>query len=233
MNADTLPLDLELPRAPKARIAIGANAAVLTAFAAREASLLVRALREVCRDAHLRHMVTPGGWTMSVAMTNCGEVGWVTDRSGYRYDRLDPVSGRPWPSMPALFSHLAASAAAEVGFNAFAPDVCLINQYEPGARLSLHQDRDECDYASPIVSVSLGLPAIFLWGGNERTQRPIRLPLMHGDVVVWGGADRLNFHGVHTLADGQHPLTGHVRYNLTFRTARGTPPVQAARTDRR
>ena len=164
-------------------------------------------------------MVTPGGWTMSVAMTNCGALGWVTDRSGYRYDPVDPESTRPWPNMPAVFTELAARAAAAAGFADFVPDACLINRYEPGARLSLHQDRDEYDYSHPIVSVSLGLPAAFLWGGPKRADRPRRVPLAHGDVVVWGGPARLTFHGVHTLKDGSHPLTGNLRYNLTLRHA--------------
>lgn len=174
---------------------------------------------EVCRAAPLRHMVTPGGWTMSVAMTNCGTAGWVTDRRGYRYEPIDPLSQRPWPEMPALFRALASDAAAMAGFSGFMPDVCLINQYKPGARLSLHQDRDERDFSAPIVSVSLGLPAVFLWGGQQRADRPLKVPLLHGDVAVWGGVDRLTFHGIAALADGVHPATGAVRYNLTFRKA--------------
>jgi len=156
---------------------------------------------------------------MSVAMTNCGKAGWVTDRSGYRYDSIDPQTGLPWPDMPALFSALAAGAAAAAGFAGFKPDACLINQYRPGARLSLHQDRNERDFSAPIVSVSLGLPAIFLWGGQKRAQRPERIPLLHGDVAVWGGNDRLTFHGIGPLADGFHPVTEGLRYNLTFRKA--------------
>jgi alkylated DNA repair protein (DNA oxidative demethylase) len=157
---------------------------------------------------------------MSVAMTNCGEVGWVTDRSGYRYDPVDPESGRPWPAMPAVFAQLAEQSAAAAGFGDFAPDACLINRYEPGARMSLHQDRDEQDFAQPIVSVSLGLPAIFLFGGMKRADRPQRYRLAHGDVVVWGGPSRLFFHGVAPLADGEHALLGRRRINLTFRKAR-------------
>jgi alkylated DNA repair protein (DNA oxidative demethylase) len=164
-------------------------------------------------------MVTPGGYTMTVAMTNCGRAGWVTDRRGYRYDVADPETGRPWPAMPRIFTTLAEGAASEAGFARFAPDSCLINRYEPGTQLSLHQDKNERDFAAPIVSVSLGLPATFLWGGAKRADRPQRVKLENGDVVVWGGKTRLNFHGVAKLAEGQHPLTGRTRINLTFRKA--------------
>jgi alkylated DNA repair protein (DNA oxidative demethylase) len=157
---------------------------------------------------------------MSVALTNCGEVGWVTDRRGYRYDAIDPATGRPWPGMPRALRDLAAEAAAVAGFGGFRPDACLVNRYVPGAHLSLHQDRDERDYAQPIVSVSLGLPAIFLWGGKRRADRARSLRLTHGDVMAWGGSDRLTFHGVRALAEGEHPLTGACRLNLTFRRAR-------------
>lgn len=180
---------------------------------------LLAAIHEVARAAPLRHMLTPGGQRMSVAMTNCGEVGWVTDRMGYRYDPLDPQTGRPWPALPVCFTRLAERAAAQAGFPAFRPDVGLVNRYEPGARMSLHQDRDERDYASPIVSVSLGLAATFLFGGRKRADRPHRLPLQHGDVVVWGGPNRLNFHGVAPVADGSHPTVGRMRWNLTMRKA--------------
>jgi alkylated DNA repair protein (DNA oxidative demethylase) len=164
-------------------------------------------------------MVTPGGFRMSVAMTNCGDAGWVSDRSGYRYDAIDPDSGKRWPAMPPVFADLAARAAGRAGFDGFATDACLINCYEPGARLSLHQDRNERDFDAPIVSVSLGLPAVFLFGGARRTDRPMRVPLEHGDVVVWGGPARLAFHGVAELHDGTHPLVGCRRINLTFRKA--------------
>jgi alkylated DNA repair protein (DNA oxidative demethylase) len=164
-------------------------------------------------------MTTPGGFQMSVAMTNCGRVGWVTDRTGYRYDTRDPLSGTPWPGLPQAFRRLAQAAAGEAGFAGFDPDACLINRYEPGTRLSLHQDKDEQDYGQPVVSVSLGLPATFQFGGPERSQSPIKVPLQHGDVVVWGGPARLNFHGVAALKDGWHPLTGRQRFNLTFRKA--------------
>ena len=153
-------------------------------------------------------MQTPGGHQMSVAMTNCGGFGWVTDRSGYRYDAVDPESGKPWPAMPPIFRAMAEQAADHAGFTGFAPDACLINRYEPGARMSLHQDRDEQNFGQPIVSVSLGLPAIFLFGGLKRSDRPQRYRLTHGDVVVWGGPSRLFFHGIAPIADGEHAHAG-------------------------
>jgi alkylated DNA repair protein (DNA oxidative demethylase) len=164
-------------------------------------------------------MLTPGGFRMSVAMTNCGALGWVTDRSGYRYDSVDPDSGRNWPAMPDSFLQLAQDAAAHAGFDGFVPDACLINRYEPGARLSLHQDKNERDFTEPIVSVSLGIPAVFEFGGLNRADKTSRVPLMHGDVVVWGGPARLRYHGVSPLKDGDHPALGRHRINLTFRKA--------------
>ena len=195
------------------------GAVLLRGFARPVEAEFLAALREIESQAAFRHMVTPGGHTMSVAMTNCGEAGWVTDRSGYRYDRTDPESGKPWPAMPAAFRELAESAAREAGFAGFAPDACLINRYEPGAKMSLHQDRDERDFSAPIVSVSLGLPATFLFGGMKRTDKPRRYRPAHGDVVVWGGPSRLFFHGIAPLADGEHALLGRRRINLTFRKA--------------
>jgi alkylated DNA repair protein (DNA oxidative demethylase) len=195
------------------------GAALLRGFVAPEAPALLRALEPLLNAAPFRHMVTPGGHVMSVAMTNCGTVGWITDRTGYRYDRIDPQTGEPWPAMPPLFLDVAARAALAVGFSGFVPDGCLINRYEPGARLTLHQDRNEQDFAAPIVSVSLGLPAVFLFGGLRRGDRPRRVRLASGDVVVWGGASRLAFHGVDPLADGERALTGRCRINLTFRKA--------------
>jgi alkylated DNA repair protein (DNA oxidative demethylase) len=180
---------------------------------------LIAALREIAAQAPFRHMVTPGGHRMSVAMTNCGRYGWVTDRGGYRYDADDPLTARPWPAMPASFCELAGQAAASAGFDGFAPDACLVNRYEPAARMSLHQDKDETDFSAPIVSVSLGLPAIFLFGGLKRSDKPRRFRLEHGDVVVWGGPTRLFFHGIAPLADGEHALLGRQRINLTFRKA--------------
>jgi alkylated DNA repair protein (DNA oxidative demethylase) len=165
-------------------------------------------------------MVTPQGHRMSVAMTNCGSIGWVTDRTGYRYDADDPQSGQPWPAMPSSFRKLAARAAAVAGFDAFSPQACLVNRYQPGARMSLHQDKDELDLAAPIVSVSLGLPATFLFGGLKRSDKPQRYRLEHGDVVVWGGPARLAYHGIAPLADGEHAVMGRQRINLTFRRAR-------------
>jgi alkylated DNA repair protein (DNA oxidative demethylase) len=163
-------------------------------------------------------MITPGGYRMSVAMTNCGAAGWVSDTRGYRYDPIDPLTQKPWPPMPPSFQTLARRAAAEAAYE-FQPDVCLVNRYEPGAKLSLHQDRDERDFGAPIVSVSLGLPAIFLFGGTKRKGAIRRTRLESGDVAVWGGPSRLAFHGVAPLADGEHPLTGRYRINLTFRKA--------------
>lgn len=184
----------------------------------QEAELLA-AVTEVVAAAPFRRMVTPGGYEMSVAMTNCGKAGWVTDRRGYRYDPIDPASGRPWPAMPEAFLRLATEAAAEAGYPGFAPDACLVNRYEPGARLSLHQDKDERDFGHPIVSVSLGLPAVFQFGGSRRADRPARIALHHGDVVVWGGPSRLHHHGVLALKEGRHPKLGRMRINLTFRKA--------------
>jgi alkylated DNA repair protein (DNA oxidative demethylase) len=203
-----------------ARLPLADGAFLLSAFALADEAALRRALDEVIEQAPLRHMVTPGGLSMSVAMTNCGALGWVSDRRGYRYDAIDPDGGRPWPAMPEPFRALAVDAAARAGFGGFDPDACLVNRYEPGARLSLHQDRDEQDRAQPIVSVSLGLPAVFLFGGARRNDKTLRVPLTHGDVVVWGGASRLNFHGVLPVQEGVHPFMGACRINLTFRKAR-------------
>ncbi|MDX3886039.1 MAG: DNA oxidative demethylase AlkB [Sphingomonas sp.] len=212
MSAGTALFDAE-PRDQ----ALGPGAMVLGGFARDMDRDLLAVIEGVLADAPPRHLVTPGGRRMSVAMSNCGGVGWVSDRRGYRYDPIDPESGRRWPAMPDIFTDLAVRAAAAAGFAGFAPDACLINRYEPGARLSLHQDRDERDRAAPIVSVSLGLPATFLWGGEKRSDRPRRIRIVHGDVTVWGGPARFAFHGVEPVADGAHPLTGRARYNLTFR----------------
>lgn len=202
-----------------AALALAPGAVLLRGFARASAEALLAALDAVLAEAPLRHMETPGGLRMSVAMSNCGALGWVSDRSGYRYDRCDPLSGRPWPDIPEALRHLATEAAAHAGYPGFAPDACLINRYAPGTRLSLHQDRNERDYAAPIVSVSLGLPATFLFGGLRRAERPLRVPLEHGDVVVWGGPARLRYHGVLPLAAGAHPLAGAARVNLTLRQA--------------
>ena len=198
---------------------IADGAARLSGFACGEAPSLLDEVQKIALSAPFRHMMTPGGHTMSAAMTNCGLAGWTTDRRGYRYESVDPATGQPWPPLPEAFLALAARAAAQAGFAGFVPDACLINRYAPGAKLSLHQDRDEQDFAAPIVSVSLGLPAVFLFGGARRADKPQRIPLKHGDVVVWGGPARLYFHGVAALKDGAHPLTGRIRYNLTLRKA--------------
>ena len=199
--------------------AMAEGAVLLRGFARPIEAELIAALRAIEAQAPFRRMVTPGGHQMSVAMTNCGAYGWVTDRSGYRYDGIDPDSGKAWPAMPPVFCELARSAATEAGFGGFSPDACLINRYEPGARMSLHRDKDEQDFGAPIVSVSLGLPAVFLFGGLKRSEKPRRYRLAHGDVVVWGGPSRLFFHGVAPLADGEHPVLGRQRINLTFRKA--------------
>jgi DNA oxidative demethylase len=204
---------------PQRRLALSEGAVLLGGFATPVEAPLLAALDAVAAEAPFRHMVTPGGFTMSVAMTNCGAAGWITDRRGYRYDAIAPESSRPWPAMPTVFAELARRAASAAGFDGFAPDSCLINRYKPGARLTLHQDKNERDFGAPIVSVSLGLPAIFLWGGLSRADRARRVRLVHGDVVVWGGPARLVHHGVDTLQDDRHALTGAVRYNLTFRRA--------------
>lgn len=199
--------------------ALAPGATVLRGFARKRDLALLTAIQAITAEAPFRHMVTPGGFEMSVAMTNCGAAGWVTDRSGYRYQSHDPQSGAPWPAIPPVFLALADEAATAAGFATFVPDACLINRYEPGAKLSLHQDKDEADYAHPIVSVSLGLPATFQFGGPKRADPVRKVALEHGDVVVWGGPSRLFHHGVLTLKSGEHPLTGARRFNLTLRRA--------------
>ena len=198
---------------------LGPCAFVLRGFAASDEAALLAAMQEVVATAPFRHMITPGGFRMSVAMTNCGSLGWVTDRTGYRYDPVDPESGDNWPRMPDSFLSLAKDAAAQAGFSEFVPDACLINRYEPDTRLSLHQDKNERDFAEPIVSVSLGIPAVFLFGGSNRADKPSRVQLTHGDVMVWGGPARLRYHGVMPLKEGYHRLVGRYRINLTFRKA--------------
>ena len=195
------------------------GAALLRGFVNASLPALLQEIDSVALQAPFRRMITPGGYAMSVAMTNCGRVGWITDLGGYRYSVTDPASGRPWPAMPPMFLALAAGAAKAAGFAGFEPDACLINRYEPGAKLSLHQDKDERDFSQPIVSVSIGLPAVFLFGGDERRQKPMRLRLESGDVVVWCGPARHRYHGVDPLAEGSDPLTGPYRYNLTLRKA--------------
>ncbi len=193
------------------------GAVLLRSFALSEVPQLLEEVARVAGAAPFRHLITPGGHTMSVAMTNCGRVGWVSDRAGYRYDPLDPDTQKPWPAMPGVFLDLAARAAAESGFAGYDPDACLINRYQAGAKLGLHQDRDEKDAWAPIVSVSLGVPAVFLWGGKKRADPVRRMRLDHGDVVVWGGPARFVYHGVAPIKASEHPLTGAARINLTFR----------------
>ena len=195
------------------------GAMVLRGFARALQAELLADVQAVIASAPLRQLITPGGLRMSVAMTNCGTLGWVSDRRGYRYDAIDPERGAPWPAMPSSFTRLAAQAASRAGFEGFVPDACLINRYAPGTKLSMHQDLDEHDLRAPIVSVSLGLPATFLFGGLQRADKAQRIGLRHGDVVVWGGPSRLRFHGVLPLADGEHALLGRQRINLTFRRA--------------
>jgi DNA oxidative demethylase len=202
---------------PCSREQLEDGAVLLRGFASDKAPLLIQEVERIAQLAAFRHLTTPGGYGMSVAMTNCGRVGWVSDRTGYRYDPRDPNTGHPWPAMPEAFLDIAASAAAEAGFAGYDPDACLINRYIAGSKLSLHQDRDEKDPVAPIVSVSLGLPAVFLWGGKRRSHPVRRLPVENGDIVVWGGPARFVYHGVAPMKDGQHPLTGNIRFNLTFR----------------
>jgi len=212
-----MPSLFESESLPPSREPLEDGAVLLRGFADSEAPALVEQVARIAQQAAFRHLVVPGGHTMSVAMTNCGRVGWLSDRTGYRYDSVDPDTKSPWPAMPAAFLDLAVRAAAEAGFAAYDPDACLINRYVAGAKLSLHQDRDEKDAWAPIVSVSLGLPATFLWGGKRRSDPVRRLRLESGDVVVWGGPARFVYHGVAPLKDGEHPLTGPARINLTFR----------------
>jgi len=195
------------------------GAVVLRGFALAKESLLLQAIDAIAARAPFRRLITPGGFRMSVGMTNAGPLGWVSDRRGYRYDPIDPDSGKPWPAMPDVFLELAGTAASQAGFPGFVPDACLINRYEPGTRLTLHQDRNERDFDQPIVSVSLGIPAVFLFGGMQRTDRTLRVPLAHGDVVVWGGPARLRYHGVLPLKPNHHEALGECRINLTFRRA--------------
>ena len=198
---------------------LGPQAAVLHGYALADEAALLAALQAVTAMAPFRHMNTPSGYQMSVAMTNCGALGWISDRRGYRYAAQDPCTDRPWPAMPDAFKRLAATAAATTGIDHFEPDACLINRYLPGTRLSLQQDKNERDFSHPIVSVSLGAPAAFLFGGHQRSDKTRRITVVHGDVVVWGGVDRLRYHGVLPLKAYAHPLLGNQRINLTFRKA--------------
>jgi DNA oxidative demethylase len=210
---------LDLPDTRPSREQIASGAYLLRGFALDNVTALLAEIEHIETAAAFRHLETPGGFRMSVAMTNCGALGWVSDRRGYRYTTHDPLSGQTWPRMPGVFSTLADGAANAAGFEDFEPDACLINRYLPGARLTLHQDKDENDFSAPIVSVSLGLSAVFLFGGNAPKDKQRRIPLQHGDVVVWGGPARLFHHGVLPLKDGNHPVLGRQRVNLTFRRA--------------
>jgi DNA oxidative demethylase len=198
---------------------LGPGTAILNGFALKCESAMAPLIQAISKLSPFRHMITPGGFRMSVALTNCGRYGWVSDRKGYRYDTTDPETGQHWPGMPENFRALARSAASAAGFPSFDPDACLINRYEPGSRLTLHQDKNERDFTQPIVSVSLGLPATFLFGGMERSEKTVRIPVDHGDVLVWGGPARLRYHGINPLKEGVHPTFGGFRYNLTFRAA--------------
>lgn len=218
MNSQMSTLDL-FPDEENTPLPLGPQAMVLRGHALKLMDELLPALEDVTARSPFRHMLTPGGRRMSVALTNCGTLGWYSDTRGYRYTRIDPATGEPWPQMPACFLLLAQSAAAAAGFASYAPDACLINRYLPGARLSLHQDRDERDFGAPIVSVSLGMSATFLFGGLARSDRTARVALHHGDVVVWGGTDRLRYHGILPLKGPAHPLLGEQRINFTFRKA--------------
>jgi DNA oxidative demethylase len=208
---------LDLPDTRPSRERIADGACLLRGFALDKVAALLPEIEQIETAAAFRHLETPGGFRMSVAMTNCGALGWMSDRRGYRYTTHDPLTGQPWPQIPQVFLALAESAARAAGFNEFKPDACLINRYVPGARLTLHQDKDENDFGAPIVSVSLGLPAIFLFGGNSRKDKQRRIPVQHGDVVVWGGPARLYHHGILALKDGHHAVLGQQRVNLTFR----------------
>ncbi|GAA4336618.1 DNA oxidative demethylase AlkB [Pigmentiphaga soli] len=205
--------------APGERERLGPCAFVLRGFALPYVEGFPPAIAAIEAHSPFRNMVTPGGFAMSVALTNCGQLGWVTDRRGYRYTRTDPGNGKPWPAMPPAFAGLARDAAAATGFESFEPDACLLNRYLPGARMTLHQDRNERDFGAPIVSVSLGMTATFLFGGRERSDTAARVALYHGDVAVWGGEDRLRYHGVMPLKGDPHPLLGSQRINFTFRKA--------------
>ncbi|KAA8715908.1 DNA oxidative demethylase AlkB [Pseudomonas cannabina] len=214
-------LDLFAEQAPQPRRneQIGPGSWLLSGFALEVMAPLLAALEETVAQSPFRHMQTPSGLNMSAALSSCGQLGWITDRHGYRYSATDPQNGRPWPAMPDVFMQLAQNAARAAGYPGFIPDACLINRYVPGAKMSLHQDRDEHDHQWPVVSVSLGIPAIFQFGGMLRSDKPQRISLFHGDVVVWGGEDRLRFHGILPVKQAGHPLLGEQRINLTFRKA--------------
>lgn len=191
---------------------------ILRGFA--DSTALAEAIDGVVARAPLRHLITPGGFKMSVAMTSCGTYGWMSDRRGYRYDPVDPDSGRNWPAMPGSFASVATTAAKAAGYSGFEPDACLINQYAVGSQMTAHQDCNELDFSQPIVSVSLGISARFFVQGPERRGKSIPVDVKDGDVIVWGGPSRLFFHGVRPLKPDTHVRYGPFRYNLTFRRAK-------------
>jgi DNA oxidative demethylase len=201
------------------KLEVDKDAYYLSGYALTNEKALIIDLHEVLSQASLRQMMTKMGFYTSAAMTNCGQLGWVSDRKGYRYEALNPLTGKSWPAMPVSFFQLAQNAALEAGFSDFKPDACLINQYKVGASMGLHQDKNELDFTQPILSVSLGIPAIFKFGGLSRSDKPIKIRLTHGDIVVWGGDARLNYHGIIPLQPNNHAVLGPYRYNLTFRKA--------------
>lgn len=209
---DDLPLPIE-----DLHTTIGPGAVLMRGLGRADDVPLLQALESIIAQAPLRHPQTPGGYTMSIQSTRCGSVGWLSEPGGYRYATINPCTGQPWPPIPPCLMDFAIDAAAQAGYPGFVPDSCLINQYLPGNKLGLHQDRDERDLRAPVVSLSLGLPAVFLFGGLQRTGKTQRYRLAHGDVVVWGGPSRLAFHGVLPLAPGDHALLGQRRLNVTFR----------------
>ena len=195
------------------------DAVVLRQYLVNRSDELAEAIKTIEAKAPFRHMKTAGGFTMSAAITGCGDYGWISDRQGYRYSKVDPVTAQPWPEMPEVLKTIGKECARKAGYSDYNPDACLINRYSPGAKMSLHQDKDERDFTAPIVSISLGVPATFLFGGQQRADKTIKVPVMHGDVVVWGGTSRLFFHGVSTIKSAYHPFWGESRINITFRVA--------------
>lgn len=207
--------DDQLPK--KTRIAEGAY--WLRGHALPAADLLWAELRKHFATYPPQQMFTPMGYKMSVRSTSMGDAAWVGTKKGYGYASIDTAINQALPPLPSTFLSLANHAATEAGYNDFTPDSCLINCYDIGSKMGLHQDKDERDFNQPIVSVSLGIPATFLFGGAKRSDKPTQIPLTHGDVVVWGGASRLFYHGVQTIKPNKHPLLGELRCNLTFRKA--------------
>ena len=196
------------------------GAVLLHRYALKLERTFLDELDTLTKISPFRQMLTPGGRKFGVHNTSCGEVGWISDARGYRYVSIDPVSEQPWPTMPREFQQLATDAAEEGGFKHFIPDSCLVNRYAPDIKMSLHQDKDEADFSQPIVSVSLGMSATFVFGGLQRSDKLRRIDLHHGDVLVWGGPARLLFHGIQSIKDQPHPIMGAQRINLTFRRAK-------------